>query len=364
MPVNRYYSSIAVDTTLAVGCSSTDTTITVYSTTGFPTSFPYTLAIDYDTSAEELVNVVGASGTTLTVGTTVGVADITGRGVDQGSTYRQAHSAGAVVKHVISGRDVREPQEHMIATTSVHGIADTSLLTTASNTQTFTNKTLTSPTINGGTISGTVTNSGTISGGTLSGNTVSGATLSGTTTATSGTIALGTNASAITANSTTVSATELGYLDGVTSAIQTQIDGKLATPGSWTSYTPTFGGTGWSGSATGKYLQVGKTVFFYISASSSANAGSGQLTLSIPSTPGNSIISTTCSGYYNVQFGASNPIQGYISSGTQYVQVNALVTGSASGVPIAWSPFTSSLSISPAGTYSRVWQFSGFYEVA
>ena len=206
MPVNRYYSSTAVDTNLAVGISSSATSIIVASTTGFPTSYPYTLAIDYDTSLEELVNVVGASGTTLTVGTAVGVADITGRGVDQGAGYRIAHAAGAVVKHIISGRDVREPQEHIAATTSVHGIADTAALITETSTSILTNKSLTAP------------------------------VLTGTVNATAGTLALGTTGS-ITANSTTISATELGYVDGVTSNIQTQLGTKAPIA------SPTFTGT-------------------------------------------------------------------------------------------------------------------------
>ena len=204
--VNRYYSSTAVDTTLAVGISASATSLTVSSTTGFPTSYPYTLAIDYDTSLEELVNVVGASGTTLTVGTTVGVADITGRGVDQGAGYRVAHAAGAVVKHVISGRDVREPQEHIAATTNVHGIADTSALVTASSTTTLTNKSLTAPVI------------------------------TGIADVTAGTLALGTTGS-ITANSATVTAAQLGYVSGATSNLQSQITAKAPTA------SPTFTGT-------------------------------------------------------------------------------------------------------------------------
>lgn len=206
MPVNRYYSSTAVDTNLAVGISASATSMVVASVTGFPTSYPYTLAIDYDTSLEELVNVVGASGTTLTLGTTVGVADITGRGVDQGSGYRIAHAAGAVVKHIISGRDVREPQEHIAATTSVHGITDTAALVTATSTTTMTNKSLTAPVI------------------------------TGIADVTAGTLALGTTGS-ITANSTTITATELGYVDGVTSSIQTQFNAKAPIA------SPTFTGT-------------------------------------------------------------------------------------------------------------------------
>jgi hypothetical protein len=111
MPVNRYYSSIAVDTTLSNSVNQSATTIVVGSTTGFPTSFPYTLALDYDTATEELVDVTAASGTSLTVV----------RGRD--GTSAVAHDAGAPVKHVISGRDLREAQEHIASISDVHGVS-------------------------------------------------------------------------------------------------------------------------------------------------------------------------------------------------------------------------------------------------
>lgn len=108
--VNRYYSSTAVTTTLSNGVTASQTNMVVGSTSGFPTSFPYTLAIDFDAGTEELVNVTAASGTTLTIV----------RGQD--GTTGQEHEAGAVVKHVISARDLREPQEHIAATSDVHGV--------------------------------------------------------------------------------------------------------------------------------------------------------------------------------------------------------------------------------------------------
>jgi hypothetical protein len=118
----------------------------------------YTVVIDPDTALEEIVDVSNyASGNTLTIA----------RGID-GSTG-VAHSAGAIVRHMVIGRDLSESNTHIEATTG-HGATGAVVGTT--NTQTLTNKTLTSPTITGtGAIAGTFT--GNLTGnvtGTVSGN--------------------------------------------------------------------------------------------------------------------------------------------------------------------------------------------------
>jgi microcystin-dependent protein len=226
--VNRYYSSVAVDTTLKFAITDPDaTSFEVNTTAGFPTSYPYTLALGYDLSNEELVTIIGASDTILTVGVTVaGGPSAAGRGVD--GTNNQTHAAGEAVKHVISARDMTEAQSHIAAEAGAHGITGNFVGTT--DTQTLTNKTITGGTVNpttlqqAGVAAVTTTGTQTLTNKTLTSPAISDATITGTTVATSGTIALGTNASAITADSKTISAAEVGYLDGVTSAVQTQIN--------------------------------------------------------------------------------------------------------------------------------------------
>ena len=125
--MTRYYSANAVDNTLAASITSgSGSMVLSTSPIGYPPNYPFTLAIDYNTATEELVQVTAISGTTVTISranaglgsNTVGTA--------------AAHGVGAVVRHVITAQDLTDAQNHYAATTSVHGIADTSVLATQS----------------------------------------------------------------------------------------------------------------------------------------------------------------------------------------------------------------------------------------
>ncbi len=158
----RNYSSTAEGKTLSTSINNVETTIVLNSISTLPSAYPYTLVVDADSPSEEIVTVVGsAGGTSLTVV----------RGQD--TTTAIAHDPGAVVKHMITPRDLREAQSHIEANSSyeiknngedpgvttanivksVHGIGNTegSVVGTAKS-QTLTNKTIS---LTNNTISGT-----------------------------------------------------------------------------------------------------------------------------------------------------------------------------------------------------------------
>lgn len=169
----RQYSSISVETTLASGISSTATTMTVAAGTGSAllggvtlaagNVDQFTVALDPDTTNEEIVFITAASTDTFTI--------VRARAGTSGVT----HSAGATVKHVLTSDDLNAfkasispvanvgfggstsgtttVQASAVAgTTTLTLPAATDTLVARDTTDTLTNKTLTSPTLNTPTI--------------------------------------------------------------------------------------------------------------------------------------------------------------------------------------------------------------------
>lgn len=126
----RNYSSTSAAMSLVSGVTDVATSLTVSTTSGLPVSTPFTVVIDPGLASEEIVTVTGVAGSALTVT----------RGED--GTAAVAHSTGAAVRHMLTARDVREPQDHMAATTGVHGLAAGVAVVGATTTQTLTGKTM------------------------------------------------------------------------------------------------------------------------------------------------------------------------------------------------------------------------------
>lgn len=176
----RKYTSRSQQTTLSSAVTSGATVIpvtnasTLFAGVTLTAGQTFTVVIDPDTALEEIVDVTSASSNNLTVT----------RAVDMSGASAQDHSSGAVVRHMIIGRDLRESNLHIEATaayndgTSVHTLhgltTSDGVITGTTATQTLTNKTFTTPVINGATLSGTITSTATVTGGTITGATVTG----------------------------------------------------------------------------------------------------------------------------------------------------------------------------------------------
>lgn len=156
----RKYSSRSQQTTLSAALTSSATSATVVSGSGLLGGVTiaageiFTVVIDPDTALEEIVDVTAVSTNTLTIV----------RGIDGSSG--QAHSAGAVVRHMAIGRDYREANEHIENVTTAHGLTIADVVTVA-GTQTITNKDLSSPTNTLSTSVVTLTGSQTLTNKTL-----------------------------------------------------------------------------------------------------------------------------------------------------------------------------------------------------
>ena len=181
MPKRNYSSTTVVRTLAAAMTSSTSGavgTMVLDSTATVPTSYPFTMVIDPDTVSEEIVTVTGAP---------TGASYPITRGSD--STTATSHLNGSYVRHMVTARDLQEPQDHIYASANVHGLGATSSVVGTTDTQELTNKTINGGTLTGtlnapsGVISGVVINNGYVAGtlnnvaGTISNGVIDTATL-------------------------------------------------------------------------------------------------------------------------------------------------------------------------------------------
>jgi hypothetical protein len=151
----RKYTSRSQQTTLSSAVTSGATVIpvtnasTLLAGTTISAGQTFVVVIDPDTALEEIVEITAASSNNLTVT----------RAVDMSGASAQDHSSGAVVRHMIIGRDLRESNLHIEATGAyndgtgthaMHGLgASDGVVVGTTATQTLTNKTLTAPILTG-----------------------------------------------------------------------------------------------------------------------------------------------------------------------------------------------------------------------
>ena len=238
----RNYSSISEPKTLSADITNVATQMTLNNVTGLP-SPPYVLVISPDTSSEEVVLV-----TTDQTGVTAPTVKIS-RAIETGASA-VPHTNGVEVRHMIVGTDLQIVHDHFsndsVSAGTAHGA--TGGVVGRTNTQTLTNKTLTSPVIT----------SPAITGGTIN----SGAAL-------------------------TVDSTELNYVDGVTSAIQTQINNIASVPtGSISMWATGTAPTGWvlcDGAAYSRTVTY-NTLFGVIG--TNYGTGDGSTTFNVPNLKG------------------------------------------------------------------------------
>ena len=122
------------------------------------------------------------------------------------------------------------------------------------------------------------------------------------------------------------------------------ITGTGTSLGAWTAYTPTLGGTSWSlgsGTATFRYVQIGKIVHVagVLTFAADSGFGTGNLTLTLPANYASSGRFMVNAVFYDSSTGSTYQGGGYFAS-TNQISVRPLGTAGLHGTLNSTTPFT------------------------
>jgi len=330
----RKYSSRSQQTTLTAGLTSSGTSATVVSGSALlggvtiSAGETFTVVIDPDTALEEIVDITAVSTNTLTIT----------RGID--SSSGQAHSAGAVVRHMAIGRDYREANQHIENVTTAHGLTIADVITTT-NTKTLTNKTLTNPTVTTGTFSTPALTTPTIAGATLSGAFTSTATITG------GTIT-GAAVTGLSAPSSGSDATTKTYVDAILGSATSA--GTSATSAATSASSSATSASSAATSATSSATSATAAATSATSASTSATASASSATTA--TNQATAATTSATSAATSATSSATSATSAAASATSAAASVSAVATSASSAATSATSSATSATSSATSATSS------------
>lgn len=290
--LKKYKSRFSTTLSTGIGTGTSDT-LTPATVTGLPTDTAVTLFIDRVDSTgtktpsklEAIKGVISGGNLTSYVRAVEGT--------------EQAHSGGAVVEMVWNAADWNDMVDWGLEEHNQDGTHDTTKVVTPTDTQVLTNKTLTSPTL-----TSPVINTGVTGTALASASDVTTGTDDAKIVTPKGLKDAGIGVSPVKASGAEITTGTDDAKFVTAKALADATVGKLGA--AWTAWTPVLTASttnpnlGSTGTSTGTYIKIGKTVFWsacFQAGGTGISAGSGTYKITMPTTPKANAAGFSITGY-------------------------------------------------------------------